>query len=291
MSSDELQQVAVTAGPSLTVLGATVNVVVTITGDPDRKVKGARAELVRTAIHRVTRTDVTGHGSHDSLLQEDVVIAEAPVISSGGRVAPGEHAVSLRIPPDGLPSAEGQVRWSVRAVIDRRHGTDIRAEAPVEVLAGPERFASEAASEVRYKSERCIDLELSTRTLRPGQTITGSVTLRPERAMKVTEALVTFVVTIPAKKGLAGTAVASLMLLDEPVQFGPGDTRNLPFELTLPEDAAPTVRGNLTTPRCHSVISWDVGAEAKFAPSDDDKAAARSLAYLGINVYNWPAGD
>ncbi len=289
MSSDELQKVVVTAGPSPTVLGATVNAVITITGDPDRRVRGARAELVRTAIHRVTRTNVTDHGSHDSLLQEEVVIAEAPIISSGEKVVPGEHAVSLRIPPDGLPSADGQVRWTVRAVIDRRHGTDIRAEAPVEVLAGPERFASEATSEVRYKGERSIDLELSTRTLRPGQTITGSVILRPERAMTVTEVVVLFVVTLPAKKGLEGNAVAPRMLLDEPIHLQPGDTRNLPFELTLPDDAAPTVRGSMTTPKCHSVISWDVGAEAKSAPSDGDKAGARGLVYLGINVYNWRA--
>jgi hypothetical protein len=47
------------------------------------------------------------------------------------------------------------------------------------------------------------------------------------------------------------------------------------------------VRGSLTSPRCHSVVSWDVGAEEKFAPSDEDKAGARSLVYLGINVYNW----
>ena len=29
---------------------------------------------------------------------------------------------SLRVPPDGLPSADGQVGWSVGAVVDRRHG-------------------------------------------------------------------------------------------------------------------------------------------------------------------------
>jgi hypothetical protein len=45
------------------------------------------------------------------------------------------------------------------------------------VLAGPERFASEATAGARYKGERGIDPELSTRTFRPGETITGNVIL------------------------------------------------------------------------------------------------------------------
>jgi hypothetical protein len=286
MSSGELQAVAVTIGTAPTVLGGTVNAVVTITGEPDRKVRGAKAQLMRTAIHRVTQTNVSGYGSHDTLLHEAVVITEVPVISSGGPVAPGEHVVSLHIPPDGLPSATDQVSWSVRAVIDRRHGSDIQAESPIEVLAGPERFASEATSDVRYKGERCVDLELSTRTLRPGQTITGNVILRPARALKVTEVVVTFAVTLPVRKGLEGTAVAPQILLNEHLDLQPGDTKKLPFELTLPSDAAPTVRGSMTTPRCHSIISWDVGAEAKAVAPGDDKTEANGFVYLGVNVYN-----
>ena len=68
MSSGELQTVVVTTEPAPAVLGGTVNAVVTITGEPDRKVRGAKAQLVRTAIHRVTQTNVLGKGSYDSLL-------------------------------------------------------------------------------------------------------------------------------------------------------------------------------------------------------------------------------
>jgi hypothetical protein len=278
--------VTVMTGPAATVLGGTVSAVVTITGEPDHKVRGAKAQLVRTAIHRVTQTNVLDYGYHDSLLQEAVVIAEVPVITPGGPAAPGEHAVSLHIPEDGLPSAADQVRWSVRAVIDRRHAPDIQAESPIEVLAGPERFASEATSDTRYKGERCIDLELSTRTVRPGQAITGNVILTPARAITVTEVVVTFAVTLPVKKGLEGKAVAPKILLSEHLDLQPGDTRKLPFELTLPADAAPTVRGSLTTPKCHSIISWDVGAEATSVLPGDGKTEANGFVYVGINVYN-----
>jgi hypothetical protein len=286
MSSDELQTVVVTTESSPTVLGATVNAVVTIGGDPDDKVRGAKAQLVRTAIHRVTQTNVLTYGYHDSLLSEEVVITEAPITSSDGRVVPGRHVVSLHVPEDGLPSATDQVKWSVRAIIDRRHGVDVKAEAPVQVLAGPERFASEATEEARHKGERCIDLELTNRTLRPGETITGNVLLRPTGAMTVTRVSVLFVVTTPTKKGLEGTGLASQSLLDEPLDLRPGDTASLPFKLTLPDDAAPTVRGSMTTPPCHSIISWDVGAEAKCLLSAEDKSGTESLVYLGVNVYN-----
>ena len=276
MSSGGLPTVAVTTQASPTVLGGTVNAIVTITGDPDRKVRAAKVRLVRTALHRYTNVDVVGHGSHDSLLHEEVVVTEVP----------GEHVVSLHVPEDGLPSATDQVKWSVRAIIDRRHGIDVKAEAPVEVLAGPERFASEATAETRYKGERCIDLELSTRTLRPGETVTGNVLLRPTRAMTVTKVAVTFALTTPVKKGLEGTAVAPKILLDEPLDLHPGDTKDLPFDLTLPDDAAPTVRGSMTTPPCHSIISWDVVAEARSDLSADDKTDLEGFAYLGVNVYN-----
>jgi SpoOM protein len=286
MASDELQTVVVRTDPARTVLGGQISALITVTGQPDRKVAGAKVQLVRTAIHRVTQTNVTDHGSHDSLLHEAAVITETPVSSPGGRVTPGEYVVSLHIPADGLPSATDQVTWSVRAVIDRRFGADIKAEAPIEVLAGPDRFASEATSEVRYKGDRCIDLDLAARTLRPGETITGTVILRPAEAMKVSEVVVTFVVTLPVKKGLEGTSVAPQILVTEPLDLQPGDTKNLPFELTLPADSAPTVRGSLTTPRCHSIISWDVGASVRCARPADAKTDTRGFVYLGINVYN-----
>jgi hypothetical protein len=185
--------------------------------------------VARSALSSPSRASLT-----NSLLHEAVVITEVPVISSGGQVAPGEHVVSLHIPADGLPSATDQVRWSVRAVIDRRHGADIKAEAPIEVLAGPERFASEATSDPRYKGERCIDLELSARTLQPGQAITGNVILLSARAIKVTEVVVTFVVTLPVKKGLEGTAVAP----PDPAQRAPRPPAGRHEETPLRADPA-----------------------------------------------------
>jgi hypothetical protein len=301
VSSDELQTMSVATGSSPTVLGGTVNAVITITGDPDRKVRGAKAQLVRTAIHRTTDMDVEmfGHGGyHDTLRHEEVVVTENPITSSGGKVMPGEHIVSLHVPEDGLPSATDQVKWSVRAIIDRRLGVDIKADTPVQVLAGPERFATEATAEASYTRERCIDLELSSRTLRPGETITGNILLRPTRAMTVTKVVICFVKTtpvmkalegttkVPVKQGLEGTAVVPQTLLDEPLGLQPGDTRKVPFDLTLPDDADPTVRGSMTTPPCHSIITWQVGAEAEFVLSADDNTPADGFAYLGINVYN-----
>jgi len=294
MSSRGLPTLAVTTETSPTVLGDTVNAIVTITGDLDRKVRAVKVQLVRTALHRYTSVDVLDHGSHNTLLHEEVVITEMPITSPDGKVVQGSHAVSLRVPEDGLPSATDQVKWSVRAIIDRRHGVDVKAEAPVEVLAGPERFASEATAEARYKGERYLDLELSNRTLRPGETITGNVVIRPTRPMTVTKVAVTFVLTISVKKGLEGTAVVPQILLDEPLDVQAGDTKNLPFDLTLPDDAAPTVRGGMTTPPCHSIISYDVGAEAEASLSADDKTGTEGFVYLGVNVYNTdvaPAGQ
>jgi len=291
MSSDGVLALAVTTQNSPTVLGGTVNAVVNITGNPDRKVRAAKVRLVRTTLHRYTDIDVVaGHGSHDSLVHEDVVVTEVPIVFADGKVVPGEHVVSLRVPEDGLPSATDQVKWSVRAIIDRHLGIDVKAVAPVEVLVGPERFAVEATAETRYNGERCIDLELSTRTFRPGETITGNILLRPTKAMTVTKLAVFFAATVPAKKGLEAQVVAPKVVLDERVELQAGDAKDVAFDLTLPDDAAPTVRGSMTTPPCHSINSWDVGAEAWCDLSADDKTETKGFVYLGVNVYNTDVG-
>ena len=285
MSSDEVQTVAVRIESSPTALGGTVTAVVTVQGNPDRKVREVKAQLVRSAFHRYTQTNITDHGSHDSLSYEAVVITET-LISSDRPGAPGEYLLSLQVPEDGLPSAVGQVAWSVRAVIDRRHGHDVTAEAPVQVLSGPERFTSEANDDPRHVGERCVDLKLSSpRTLRAGETVTGNVELRPTRAMTVTRIGVLFVRTTSDKSGLTGNVIAPQTLFEEPVHLQPGDTRSLPFDLTLLADAAPTVRGSLTTPRCHSMIAWEVGAQVTAVLSPDGKAAD-SFVFVGLNVYN-----
>ncbi|HEY2562234.1 MAG TPA: sporulation protein [Acidimicrobiales bacterium] len=137
-----------------------------------------------------------------------------------------------------------------------------------------------------------MDLELPTRTLRPGGTITGKVVLRPTRAMTVNTVVATFAQTIPVKEGLVGKAVGTpQILVDEPLDLEPGDTRSLPFALTLPDDAAPTVRGSMTTPPCHSIVSWDVGGQAKFVLSADDKAGSQGFVYVGVNVCNTDAAS
>jgi hypothetical protein len=288
MAPEERQTLTVATGDSPAVLGGTLNAVVTISGEPDHKVKGAKATLVRTGRRRLTQTDVLGHGQHNTLIHEDVVLAETPVATSGGKVVPGGYVVSLAVPADDLPSAADQVSWSVRAVIERHFGVDVKARAPVEVLVGPDRFANEATGEARYKGEQCVDLDLSTRTLRPGETIAGSVVLRPTKAMTVTEVLACFVVSASVKNGLEGTAVAATSLLKEPLVLQPGDPREFPFQLTLPEKAPPSARGSMTTPSCHSCISWDVAGEARVLLSPDDEESTRGFVYLGVNVYNAP---
>ena len=219
-------------------------------------------------------------------MSDDVVVSEAPLTDPSGKVVPGEHVVSLALPDDALPSATKVVWWSVKAVIDRRHGIDVKAHAPVEVLAGPERFADEATGEARHVGEDCLELELSTRTLRPGEAITGNVLVRPARGMTLTAIFVGFTRTVATKDGTDTTAVVPQRLLDEPLDLEAGDTRKYPFDLTLPDDADPTVLGKTTTPPCSSHIAWVVTAVAEPVRSPDDRGDTKPGVGLDVNVYN-----
>jgi sporulation-control protein spo0M len=278
----------------VTVPGGTVRAVVTITGGPDHKVRGATVRLVRNALYKMSVTDVTDHGSHNTLLDNDAVITEVPLTDSNGQVVPGDHAVSFALPDDALPSAPKYVSWKVEAVIERHHGIDVKAQAPVEVLSGPELFADEATSEAVPIDGPGVELELPIRSLRPGETITGKVIVRPERAMTVTRVTVNFNRCVGTAKGHDFTGIVPFRVLlddavDQPVELRTGDTRTFPFELTLPEDAEPTVRGPSTTPPCSSVIFWTVVAIATHVLAPGEKGDGRPAVQLGINVHNAPA--
>lgn len=287
MASNGLQTVAVTTDLSSVDLGDSVTVIVRIDGDPDRKVHGAKVQLVRNAAHRYTMTDLTDRKAHKHFDFEDAVITETRICSDR-ESTPGEHVVSLGIPADGLPSADGQVSWSIRAVIERHLGHDVSSQVPIQVLAGPERFASEATDEPRYVGDRCVEIDVSTRTLRAGETITGTVTLSPDRSITVTYIGVVFARTTSLEEGLKGHFLAPQMLQDQSLQLDPGDRRSVPFEVTLPTDAAPTVRGSLTTPHCHSAVAWEIGAHVTIGPSAEDAPPTDSYMFLGLNVYNTP---
>jgi hypothetical protein len=285
VSPKDLQTVTVTT-QSPSTEGGSVNVVVVITGQPDDAVRGATAQLVRTALYKVTDTNVVSHGYHDSLFSEDVVVAEASLTDPAGRVLPGEHAVTLALPPDALPSATKVVWWSVRAVIDRRHGIDVKARAPVEVLAGPERFADEATSQARYVGEHCVQLEAPTRTMRPGEAISGNVIVGPTRAMTVGKLFVGLARTVGTKDGYDTAAAVTQSLIDESLDLQAGEIRKYPFTLTLPDDADPTVLGRSTTPPCDSHVAWALTAVAEPLRAPGDKYADKPGVSVGVNVYN-----
>jgi hypothetical protein len=271
----------VTTGSSSTMTGGTVNAVVTITGDPDDKVRGATARLVRTALRKTRETDVFWYGYHDEVRPHDDIVAEAPLTDSSGKLAPGNHVVSFAVPDDALPSAAEVVSWSVRGVIERHHGVDVKAEAPVEVLVGPERFASEATSEAWYDGERFLELELRTRSLRPGDVIRGKILVRPTRVLTLTSLTAGLVRVV----GADSEAVVTQSMLDEQLVLQAGDVRDYPFELTVPEDALPTVVGSATTPPCASRITWAMVAVARVLRAPGEYGDKPSAGYR-VNVYN-----
>jgi hypothetical protein len=282
VSSKDLQKLTVTTESSSTTTGGIVNAVVTITGDPDDKVRGATARLVRTALRKTTETNVFwGRGYHDEILPYDVVVAEAPLTDSSGKLAPGNHVVSFAVPDDALPSAPEIVSWSVKAVIERHHGIDVKADAPVEVLVGPERFAGEASSEAGYAGERLLELELQTRSLRPGDVIRGKILVRPTRALTLTR----LTAGIARIVGTDSKGVVTQRVLDEQTDVQAGDTRDYPFELTMPGDAPPTVLGSATTPPCASHIAWATTAVAHLLRAPGEYGDNPSVAFR-VNVYN-----
>ena len=165
-----LDRETVTAGEGVV---ATIDV-----GDLDKKVQGVRAELGYRNTYKEDDTDSDGDRS-TTTTRTDVVVQSVPIDPSGGPVQ-----VALDVPSDAPGTAPDSVEWFARGVVDRKRGRDATAQAELTVLAPLAPLAA-WAERPPVTSDKCaMELEASSRVLRPGDTVSGTLTLTPHEAIK-----------------------------------------------------------------------------------------------------------
>lgn len=273
--------------------GEEVRVIVRVTGDPDDKVCGATAKLVcqetwmEYCSYANTPADMP-YANNTPL----TVAAEVPVGAPGEAIGEGDHTVILVVPADALPSAQSHdfwdkaVDWWVEVAINRRHGLDPTARGSLTVAASAERDRAEAQREPMVVGAPFFEVRPTTRSVRSGGVVTGSVVIAAPKDITV-ESLEVFLVLRridgpDLRRGVATltwdkTNIFGETSLATALSMRAGAAKELPFELQLPANATPTLHTQ------HCWLAW--GLEAGGRQSADTSKAAIELP---LQVHNDP---
>jgi sporulation-control protein spo0M len=268
--------------------GDVITVKVHVGGQPDQRVQGARVELAcKNRFHKREREyNHDGPDHNRTVTREETFVAVWRPLPAApdGPVAFGEHTVQLQVPPDAPPTAfepEGfgsMVKWEVRAILDRRMGFDPDATIEVFVYSLPHQYAHWAQSPPVPKSHEVPMMldQLSTRVLRPGEQITGVLTVSPRESAKgraVRVQLQRRRTDTPDNMQSNETAVEVELARD--VKLEAGQSLQFPFQIPLPEGVPPTFAA------AKSYMRWYLEAVVDRKMRSDFTAEAEVVVYSG----------
>jgi hypothetical protein len=149
-------------------------------------------------------------------------------------LASAEGHVRLRAPESGPPGAQGAIDWSVRAGADS--GPDETAE--ILVLAPCATFADDlerVAPALNSSPEVSVDRD--TETVRAGDSLSGVVTVMPEKKLKARAVSVALVNTFMLATQLHPP---ERLELARDVEIESGQRHELPFAIPVPADVPPS---------------------------------------------------
>ena len=231
--------------------GDSVTARVVVGGEKDDRVEGGRVEIAYKNRYLKEERDYDSDGTSSTKTvtrEDDVVVARQPLPGAAdGPVQFGEHTVTLTFPPDAPPTAheaEGfgdLVKWEVRAVLDRKMAFDPDATQVVTVFSRPETYASWTQSAPVAKASECpMGLELSTRVLRPGEGVSGELTVTPREDVKGRSVRV----QLERRRTDTPDDITRVETLDGvelagKTELRAGETARFPFELALPVGVPP----------------------------------------------------
>jgi sporulation-control protein spo0M len=232
--------------------GDSVTARVVVGGEKDDRVQGGRVEIAYKNRYLKEERDYnssSGTSSTKTVTREDDnVVARQPLpAGADGPVQFGEHVVTLTFPPGSPPSAhepEGfgdLVKWEVRAVLDRKMAFDPDATQVVAVFSRPEMFAAWAQPAPVAKSAECpMGIELSTRILKPGEGISGELTITPREAVGGRSVRVQLERRrTDTPDDIKRTETLDGVELAGKTELAAGETVRFPFELALPAGVPP----------------------------------------------------
>lgn len=196
-------------------------------------------------------------GNHEGVTTEIVVASsQLPNVQGAQRFAltlPTDAAVSA-FDPELPPNLRRLVAWEVRlhCVRSRLLGTSHVVSRGFDVYPLPGQYAEWAQQPAVTGSPDCpVELQLDTRTVSPGDRLTGRLTVTPKKAMRVKHVRVHLArrrfdylaagqTKHPISSNSNGRPWRKPLELSGPTEFAPGQTYSYPFEFKLPAKTAPS---------------------------------------------------
>ena len=278
---------------------------VTIGGELDDKVQGARAGIRCVHSFLVRERDRSDDDHDVDEVWRSITLHEEvhPLAAQ-----PGTIEVTCTVPEGSPPSSAQAVTWEAFAVVDRKMGMDASTELPLTVRSSADVLPAELpAPPPGEGGVRFTGLPARVRT---GEAVEGVIEVTPTDDVKATGVVVkltrvrTYSATRIAEPGPGGIAFdlgklgldyspatgltigsnsSKIVKKDEMAEvevsggreFAAGVTERLPFSIHVPDDAGPTV----VVP--HAVVEWRVQATVQRRMRRDHDAFAAVGVFSG----------
>jgi len=219
------------------IAGASVRVTATV-GELDKKVQGARIELGYKNTYRKDSTDSEGDTTTITSSSEVIVATQQIPVADGQ--SPGEVVAELQVPADAPGSAPGVIEWFARATVDRRRAPDAAAKQPVTVLAPVDALRTWSESPPAVDGNCTFALDASTRTVQPGDRITGTLKVTAQDEISARGVRVQLERRRYDPDRNVDADDKTRVELYSAGELRPGEEHVLPFEIAVPSDAPPS---------------------------------------------------
>jgi hypothetical protein len=203
----------------------------------DRHAHAARVELAYRNTYRHDVRDPGETSIRGTVKTTDDVIVDRHEITLGEEPATSE--VQLRVPLSAPGTVAGIVEWEVRLIVDRHHARDHRTTQPLTVLAPADALADRAQQPAVGNAD-WMELEVTTRLARPGDTLRGHLNLRPTEAVHGRAVRVQLRRRRDDPDANVDQHVEAEVTLLGKGDLAAGMPQSLPFEITVPATATPS---------------------------------------------------
>ena len=205
-------------------------------GELDKKVQAVRVELGYRNTYKEDDTDADGDRTTSTTREDVVVHGEQLPLESG------TPTVTLFVPPDAPGSAPDSVDWFVKAVVDRKRARDASAQTPLTVLAPLEPLAAWAERAPEVEGRCLMELSASSRVVRPGETITGTLRISAQEEISARAVRVQLRRRRDDPDRNTDEDDKTRIELGGQASLAPGQQHALDFSIQVPGDAAPSFR-------------------------------------------------
>lgn len=249
---------------------------VDVGGGGDDKLRALRVELAykNTYYHRTRDSD--GSGTNETRTSDDVVVATERVPADDPSMLgdSGSFDFALQIPAEVPPSAPKWVEWTVAAILDRRRARDRREEVPITILGTRDGYGMWASSPQVCQEDLCdMQLEVSSRVARVGETLTGVLRVEPRREFDCRSVYVALEGRMRHEDNITRELGEAKVTLSDRPSFSPGVAQELPFEIAVPADSLPSLHA------AHSQMRWQLKGVCDRKLRGDSTVSAEIVVY------------